>query len=331
MKKIAASLAVVAALFATSAHATSYTNCLAISKPTPGDPTVANVWGSILNTNFDLIDTGIAQTLPLSVTGGTVTLTTSNGATDQSRYKIYALSGTLTGNELILFPPSPRCGSFSVQNSTTGAFTVTIGVSNGSGGVLGTSVAVPQGGTVPLNTDGTNAFSAGAGAGVNANITAITGLSTPLSVGQGGTGATSLGNFALLNAANVFTGNQTIQGAGLSLTVQDDAGHVVVRNTVGANILYTSTVKNWIGSGSDVTDAAIGANGTLNFYTAGSSTAAAVMDASGNLAIAGALNPTNASGTRTNLGLGSFALLNVTYSNSTPSGSATNGAQWVQW
>lgn len=103
------------------------------------------------------------------------------------------------------------------------------------------------------------------------------------------------GPFATL-VTNTFTGNQTILGAGLSLTIQDDAGHLVVRNTAGSVVGWLSTVENWTGGGSDVADLAIGSGGTINFYTAGSSSAAATLSGAGALAAVGALSASNFSG-----------------------------------
>ena len=73
------------------------------------------------------------------------------------------LTGTLTGNVTIIIPngtylaASRRLG---IQNNTTGAFTVTVKLSNGAGGSMGTGVVIPQGSanstSIMLFTDGVN-------------------------------------------------------------------------------------------------------------------------------------------------------------------------------
>ena len=73
------------------------------------------------------------------------------------------LTGTLTGNVTIIIPngtylaASRRLG---IQNNTTGAFTVTVKLSNGAGGSMGTGVVIPQGSanstSTMLFTDGVN-------------------------------------------------------------------------------------------------------------------------------------------------------------------------------
>lgn len=141
---------------ASPASAGTFTPCLRLSLPTPNDPAVANVWGTILNTDFSLIDTASGGTGTISVAGSSnVVLTANSGATDQSRSANFVFTGALTGNINVLFPAA-GCGSFSVKNSTSGAFSLSIGANNGSGSPAGAVVAVPAGGTIELVSDGTN-------------------------------------------------------------------------------------------------------------------------------------------------------------------------------
>lgn len=136
--------------------ANTYTVELQLVKPTPADPLSQNSWGTLLNTTFDLIDSAVAGQLSLSVAGGAnVTLSSSQGAADQERNQHFVLSGALTSNILVLMP-STRTKQFSVQNMTSGAFKLGVGVSNGSNAALGTTSTVPQGASTSLVSDGTN-------------------------------------------------------------------------------------------------------------------------------------------------------------------------------
>lgn len=136
--------------------ANTYTAELQLVKPTPADPLSQNSWGTLLNTSFDLIDSAVAGQLTLSVAGGSnVTLTSSQGAADQERNQHFVFTGALTGSIVVLYPTG-RTKQFSVLNSTSGNFTLGIGVSNGSGGAVGTTVSVPQGYSASLVSDGTN-------------------------------------------------------------------------------------------------------------------------------------------------------------------------------
>lgn len=134
----------------------AYTPNYQLQNPTPGDPAVKNTWGTIENTGRSLVDTALGGTLSLSVAGSAnVVLTSSAGAPDQSRYMHYIFTGALTGNVVVLWPLSLG-RSFSVINSTTGAFTLSCGADNGSGSAAGTTISVPSGATLFLYSDGTN-------------------------------------------------------------------------------------------------------------------------------------------------------------------------------
>ena len=103
-----------------------------------------------------LIDSAVAGILSLSVAGASnVVLTSTAGAADQSRNQRFNFTGTLTGNIYVLWPAGYN-RFFSVANNTTGAFTLGLGVNNGSSMPVGSTVTVPQGGTVLAYSDGTN-------------------------------------------------------------------------------------------------------------------------------------------------------------------------------
>jgi hypothetical protein len=70
-----------------------------------------------------------------------------NATPTQAQSLVQVLTGALTGNIQYILPAAGR--AYSIYNSTTGAFTVTIA---GSGG--GTTVTVPQGGQVLVYVDG---------------------------------------------------------------------------------------------------------------------------------------------------------------------------------
>jgi hypothetical protein len=95
----------------------------------------ATTWGIKTNTNLDLLASSIAGAITLNVAGsGDYTLSTVNGAADESRQAILILTGLLTGNRTILVPASPK--HYTVINQTTGAFTVTLRQSGGTGLVI---------------------------------------------------------------------------------------------------------------------------------------------------------------------------------------------------
>ena len=86
--------------------------------------------------------------LAQSVTGGTLTLTSAQGASIIQEY-----SGNLTSNQIVVLPSTVQL--YSLQNSTTGAFTLTFKTAV----VGGSTVVVTQGQTAFVVCDGTNVYS----------------------------------------------------------------------------------------------------------------------------------------------------------------------------
>lgn len=113
------------------------------------------------------------------------------------------LTGTLTSNATIIIPSGTLLAGarrIGFQNNTTGAFTVTVKLSNGAGGSTGTGVVLPQGASnstsLTLYTNGTTdvwpEVSSAPNFVVPGTISAgsIT-LSSALAIASGGTGATT--------------------------------------------------------------------------------------------------------------------------------------------
>ena len=112
--------------------------------------------------------TQLAQT----VTGGTLTLTSAQGANIIQEY-----SGTLTSNQIVVLPSTVQL--YSLQNATSGAYSLTFKTS----AVGGSTVTVGQGQTAFVVCDGTNVYSTTSNA---------TGSSTTISLSPGSVGAPSL-------------------------------------------------------------------------------------------------------------------------------------------
>lgn len=95
----------------------------------------ATTWGIKTNTNINLLADSIAGATTINVAGsGDYTLSTANGADDESRHSILVLTGLLTGNRNVIVPTSPK--NYVVINQTTGAFTLTLKQAAGSGVVI---------------------------------------------------------------------------------------------------------------------------------------------------------------------------------------------------
>lgn len=126
----------------------SNTTNLDITKPATGQAQPAVT----IATGFDLFDTAIAGRLSKSVAGSSdVTLTTA-----EARNAILEFTGTLTGNINVIVPTKTKL--YAVYNATSGAFTLTVKPSGGTG------IAVTQGARTFLYCDGTNVVSASSNA-----------------------------------------------------------------------------------------------------------------------------------------------------------------------
>ena len=94
----------------------------------------SSTWGTACNTVFSLIDSSIAGMATIATTGGTTVLSVNNGTADESRMAIIKVTGVLVSNATLTIPAETK--TYVVWNATTGAYTVTIGVSGGTGVVV---------------------------------------------------------------------------------------------------------------------------------------------------------------------------------------------------
>ena len=127
--------------------ASTFTTRIRLNKQGTGDND--STWGTVLNNEvIELTDFAIAGYTTISLTGGDVTLTANDGAADEARSAMLELTGTLTADTNV-YIPSGISKSYIVKNSTSGAYAATILVSGGTG------VAVPQGSSMVVMTNGT--------------------------------------------------------------------------------------------------------------------------------------------------------------------------------
>lgn len=171
----------------------------------------AGNWGDTTNTNLGtLIEDSISGYEVVSVTSASQALTATNGAADQARNAILAVSTTTGANFAIYAPPAPKTYIF----YNTSAYVATIYNSTvlGNTTAAGNGVAVPAGKKLAVFSDGTD-FS---------TIEAV-GLSATLAVASGGTGATSAANArtnlgaqeTLVSGTNIKTLNsESLLGSG---------------------------------------------------------------------------------------------------------------------
>lgn len=179
----------------------------------------ATTWGVKTNTNLSLLADSIAGAVPLNVAGmGDYTLSTASGASDESRYSILVLTGLLTGNRNVIVPSSPK--NYVVINQTTGAFTVTLKQSAGTGVVItrdGPNLVVCTG-TTALDSIGATTFT------------------KPLIASTSSATARGILSAAAL-AANVFTDEQNLADNLLTRPYIKDYAEAVTSPTISGGTL----------------------------------------------------------------------------------------------
>jgi len=271
----------------------------------------SGTWGTTTNNNLgnDALGEAITGSADVAFSSGTVTLTlTDTNASQTARNLRLNLTGTSGGAQNLIVPAIEKL--YLVNNGCADAITVK--------NVSGTGIAVPAGksmfvfntGTnvvdavthatsltlgsaLPISSGGTGATSAGAArsalsaaaSGANSDITSltacttITGLTTPLSVAQGGTGAATLTGVIKGNGASAITAAT----AGTDYVAPGTATTFTAKQTfTGSSSVISSTFVNGLES---VTVSATAASGTINYDVTTQSIVYFTSNASGNWTI----------------------------------------------
>lgn len=227
---------------------------------TPGDPAFTNSWGTAWDNNALQLDGATAGILSLSVAGSSnVVLTVASNAASQSLNQRFVFTGVLTGSIYVLWPQGLN-RFFSVKNSTTGSFTLSCAANNGSSLPGGGSVAVPQGETVLLYSDGTNVsqqFTSFGGSSdfiytdntkaVNTNWSTTAGLQGPGTVTVAASGTTVTGTSTKF--LSWFYPGQTITANAETHTISAIASDT------------SMSTDAWTGTGTNVTYTIVGGSG----------------------------------------------------------------------
>jgi hypothetical protein len=146
--------------------ASSYTTNKALEKSGYND--YINSWNVPTNSGWDITDACFGGTYSIALTNSNVTLTQTNCQNARIR-----MTGALSANIVIYFPAAVG-GFFIVQNSTSGAYTITLASAGG-----GTYVTAGQSQSTFIFSDGTNIIyaddtrlqlNAGAGISISSGI-----------------------------------------------------------------------------------------------------------------------------------------------------------------
>ena len=114
----------------------------------------AGLWGTITNTNLQILEQSATGYLNQSMASGDVTLTLTNGATSDGKNAFYELTGTLTANRTLTMPSGAERSIIVKDSTTRGASSSLYSLSVAT--ASGTSVPIPIGASVAVVSDGTN-------------------------------------------------------------------------------------------------------------------------------------------------------------------------------
>ena len=131
--------------------ASSYSTDLKLELVATGEK--AGLWGSITNTNLQILEQAASGYLSLNVASSDITLALDNGGESNGKNLYFKLTGTLAGNRTLIMPNNAE-RVFIIEDATdrTTANKYTLSVKATSG----TPVPIPVGAVMLLKSDGTN-------------------------------------------------------------------------------------------------------------------------------------------------------------------------------
>jgi hypothetical protein len=211
---------------------TNFTSLLGLALPTTGD--LSGTWGTAVNDQItQLIDSAVAGTTTLT-TDGNVTLSTTNGASNQARQAVIVLTGARTAVWSVTAPAQSK--AYVVINATTGGFAVTV---RGSGPTTGVSVANGERCLVAWN--GSDFIKVG-----SSLITALTGV---LTVSNGGTGVSTLTGIAKGSGTSAFTaavaGTDYLAPPSGTAILKANSGGALANATAGTDYVAPGTATTF--------------------------------------------------------------------------------------
>lgn len=226
----------------------SYSNDIKLELMATGEK--AGQWGTITNTNLQILEQASTGYLSLAVGAVDVNLVLTDGVTANGKNIFFELTGTLTGNRVVTMPDSSE-RVFIVKDTTTRSsshYTLTVKT------VSGTGVVIPAGATAQVFSNGTNislglltkgyystssTYTATSGDQVIVDTSSgVVTLTLPLSpsIGNEVTIIDGLGTFAT-NNLTVGRNGSNINGAGSNLTVST--------NGSAFTLVYLNATRGW--------------------------------------------------------------------------------------
>tara|TARA_R110000824_G_scaffold63393_8_gene166743 strand:- start:16 stop:741 length:726 start_codon:yes stop_codon:yes gene_type:complete len=131
--------------------ASSYTTNTGLELVTTGEK--AGLWGTITNTNLQILEQAATGYLTVDMAGADVVLTLTDGATSNGKNIYLRLTGTLSANRTLTMPATAERVWIIKDETVRGTSNRTLGVLTASSG---TTTQVPPASTILCRSDGTN-------------------------------------------------------------------------------------------------------------------------------------------------------------------------------
>jgi len=215
----------------------------------------SGTWGTITNTNLQILEQAASGYLSLAVGGADVALSLANHATANGKNLYYKLTGTLTAARTVTMPDGAE-RVFIIEDATARSssnFTLTVKT------VSGTGVTLPVGSTTVLYSDGTNITGKLQTKGYYtppSTYTAVNGDQLLINTSGSGIGTAvtinlpaspAIGNEVhFIDSGNAFASNNLTIGRNSSNILGAASNLVVNANGAAFTLVYVNATRGWI-------------------------------------------------------------------------------------
>ena len=215
----------------------------------------SGTWGTITNTNLQILEQAASGYLSLAVGGADVALSLANHATANGKNLYYKLTGTLTAARTVTMPDGAE-RVFIIEDATARSssnYTLTVKT------VSGTGIALPVGSTTVLYSDGTNITGKLQTKGYYtppSTYTAVNGDQLLINTSGSGIGTAvtinlpaspAIGNEVhFIDSGNAFASNNLTIGRNSSNILGAASNLVVSANGASFTLVYVNATRGWI-------------------------------------------------------------------------------------
>jgi len=214
----------------------------------------SGTWGTITNTNLQILEQAASGYLSLAVGAADVALSLANYATSNGKNLYYKLTGTLTGNRIVTMPDGAE-RVFIVEDATSRSssnYTLTVKTASGTG------VTMPVGAKMILYSDGTNISSGPITKGyytIPGGYTAVSGDQLLVNTSGGGLGVPvtvtlpatpSVGDeVTIIDSGNAFGSNNLTVARNGSNILGNASNLTVSTNGAAFTLVYVNATRGW--------------------------------------------------------------------------------------